>query len=52
MPNPDPSFFTQQTWDYLSAVNDTCDEAKGLTQSLKNNLAKWKEKIKSTNFVE
>lgn len=50
--NPDPTFFTQLSWDYLSAVSETCDEAKGLTESLKNNLAKWKDKLKSSNFIE
>lgn len=50
--NPDPTFFTQLSWDYLSAVSETCDEAKGLTESLKNNLAKWKDKLKSPNFIE
>ncbi len=30
-PNPDPSFFTQQNWDYLSAVSETNEDAKGLT---------------------
>lgn len=41
-PNPDPTFFTQQNWDYLSAVSETAVDAKGLTESLKNNLGKWK----------
>jgi hypothetical protein len=42
LPNPDPSFISQINWDYLSALSETCDEAKGLTDSIKNNLAKWK----------
>jgi hypothetical protein len=50
-PNIDPSFFTQQNWDYLSAVGETCEDAKGLMESLKNNLPKWKELLGSPNFV-
>lgn len=40
--NPDPSFFSQQNWDYLSAVAATNSELQLLTDSLKNNLPKWK----------
>ena len=40
--NPDPSFFTQQNWDYLCAVGDSCENAKNLIPSLKSKLPQWK----------
>lgn len=49
--NPDPSFFSQQNWDYLCAVSENCLEAKGLTESLKNNLIEWREMLKSNNLI-
>lgn len=51
IPNPDPSYFTVQNWDYLCAVSETAEDAKTLVTSIKGNLDLWKEKAKSTNFI-
>ena len=42
LPNPDPSYFTQLSWDFISDADDTVPELKGIVSHIKGNLSKWK----------
>lgn len=50
-PNPDPAFISPAGWDYLSYIEDSYTELKGVINSIKTKLPLWKEVVKAPNIV-
>lgn len=51
-PNPDPALFSPAGWDFLSFVDESYPELKGIAGSMKSKLAQWKEVAKAPNILE
>ncbi len=50
-PNPDVSFISQPSWDFLCMAEENCPELKGIVESIKVNLKEWRLFVKDQNLV-
>jgi len=51
LPNPDPTFLSQPSWDFLSGSEENCSELKGIVDSIRLSLKEWKLFVKEPNLV-
>jgi len=50
-PNPDPAFFSLAGWNFISYIEESYPQLKGIVDHIKANLQTWKTFVKEPNLI-